>query len=135
MRWKDKRDVLILSTKHSTRFVRVVKRNKVILKPAIIVNYNKAKGAVDLSDQMSAYQTPLRKTVKWYKKVAMDLILNVAVVNALTLYKSVTKKNIPIVDFRKEIKIDFLTKGITSEPPSSRPIRAKHELAKKRRII
>lgn len=81
-----------------TRFVRVVKRNKVISEPAIVVDYNKAKGAVDLADQISAYQTPLRKSMKWYKKMAMDLILNVTVVNALILYKSVTKKNIPILE-------------------------------------
>lgn len=66
------------------------------MKPAIIVDYNRAKGAVDLSDQMAAYQTPLRKTLKWYKKIAFDLILNVAMVNALVLYKTVTNKHIPI---------------------------------------
>lgn len=131
MKWRDKRDVLVLSTKHSTRFVRVMKHNKVTSKPAIILDYNKAKGAVDLSDQMSVYQTPLRKTVKWYKKVTIDLILNVAVVNSLILYKSVTKKSIPIVDFRKEIMKSLLAEDILSEVPPPRPKREKHELAKK----
>lgn len=45
LRWKDKRDVLLLSTKHSTRFVSVTKYNITIMKPAIVVDYNKAKGA------------------------------------------------------------------------------------------
>lgn len=130
MKWKDKRDVLVLSTKHSTRFTRVFKHNKVISKPQIILDYNKAKGAVDLSDQMTAYQSPLRKSIKWYKKVAFDLILNVAVVNALTLYKSVTKKNIPIVDFRKQILKSLLAQETTSAP-LQRPRRAKHELGTK----
>ncbi|GBP23589.1 PiggyBac transposable element-derived protein 4 [Eumeta japonica] len=64
LRWKDKRDVLVLSTKHSTRFVSGTKNNKTTMNPAIVVDYNKAKGAVDLVDQMAAYQTPLRKVPK-----------------------------------------------------------------------
>lgn len=66
------------------------------MKPAIVLDYNKAKGAVDLADQMAAYQTPLRKSLKWYKKIAFDLILNVDLVNALVLYRSVTHKNIEL---------------------------------------
>lgn len=131
LRWKDKRDVLVLSTKHSTRFISVTKHNKTKMKPAIVVDYNKAKGAVDLSDQMAAYQTPLRKTLKWYKKIAFDLILNIAMVNALVLYKTVTNKHIPIVELRKEILKSFLAKSSTSEAPSERTIRKKHVLQKK----
>lgn len=102
------------------------------MKPAIVVDYKEAKGAVDLSDQMAAYQTPLRKTMKWYKKIAFDLILNVAMVNALVLYKTVTNKHIPIVDLRKEILNSFLAKSATSEAPSERTIRKKHVLQKKK---
>ncbi|GBP54651.1 hypothetical protein EVAR_35913_1 [Eumeta japonica] len=47
----------------------------------MILAYNKAKGAVDLSDQMTSYSSPLRKTVKWYKKLGIELILNTALVN------------------------------------------------------
>lgn len=75
MKWKDKRDVLVLSTKHSTKLCNIKKRGKVLKKPAIIIDYNKGKGAVDLSDQMTSYCSPLRKTVKWYKKLAIDLLL------------------------------------------------------------
>lgn len=92
-----------MSTKHSTGFHTVTKRGKIVSKPKIICDYNRAKGAVDLSDQMAAYSTPLRKSVKWYKKLAIDLLLNTAIVNALTLYKNVTKKSIQIVGFRKQL--------------------------------
>lgn len=132
LRWKDKRDVLVLSTKHSTRFVSVAKNNKVMNKPAIVIDYNKAKGAVDLADQMAAYQTPLRKTVKWYKKLAFDLMLNVAMVNALILYRSVTNKSIPVVDFRKEILKSFMSKpNSIPRAPTGRTTRRKHVLQKK----
>lgn len=115
----------MLSTKHSTRFVSVTKHNKTTKKPAIVVDYNKAKGAVDLADQMAAYQTPLRKSLKWYNKLALDLILNIAMVNALVLYKSVTNKSIPIVDFRKEILKSFLAKPSTPGAPLGRITRRK----------
>lgn len=131
LRWKDKRDVLVLSTKHSTRFIPVTKNNKTTMKPAIVVDYNKAKGAVDLADQMAAYQTPSRKSVKWYKKLAFDLILNVTMVNALVLYKSVTNKSIPIVDFRKEILKSFMSKPSILRASSGRTTRRKHVLEKK----
>ncbi|CAK1552923.1 unnamed protein product [Leptosia nina] len=62
--WRDKRDVLVISTKHSTRFVSVSKNNKITMKPSIVVDYNRARGAVDLEDQVAAYQSPLRKSLK-----------------------------------------------------------------------
>ncbi|XP_028027231.1 uncharacterized protein LOC114240762 [Bombyx mandarina] len=50
MKWKDKRDVYLLSTKHSIGFSRTLKRGKEIIKPKIVTDYNNAKAAVDISD-------------------------------------------------------------------------------------
>lgn len=86
MKWKDKRDVYVLSTKHSVRFYHVNKRGNVVSKPKIVVDYNRDKGAVDLADQLAAYSKPLRKTIKWYKKLAINLLLNTTLVNAMILY-------------------------------------------------
>ncbi|KAL6419530.1 hypothetical protein ACFW04_013788 [Cataglyphis niger] len=72
MKWKDKRDVLMLSTKHSVETVTVRKHGSDRVKPKLIVDYNDAKSSVDISDQMTAYCNPLRKTLKWYKKVALN---------------------------------------------------------------
>lgn len=131
MKWKDKRDVLVLSTKHSVRFRTTVKHRKQVSKPQIVLDYNKAKGAVDLSDQMTAYQTPLRKTIKWYKKLAIDLLLNTAMVNSLILYQSVTKKKISVLEFRKEILRSFVASSSGDPAPNTRPKRVKHQLKKK----
>lgn len=49
MKWKDKRDVLVLSTIHSDRFQTIIKRGKTVSKPKIVLDCNRAKGAVDLS--------------------------------------------------------------------------------------
>lgn len=131
MKWKDKRDVLVLSTKHSDRFQTVTKRGKTVLKPKIVLDYNRAKGAVDLSDQMAAYSTPLRKSVKWYKKAGISLLLNTALVNALIIYQTVTGKKIQIVEFRKQVLKGLLTRSEQTSNENSRPRRMKHKLTKK----
>ena len=74
-----------------------------MIKPKIIMDYNKAKAAVDLSDQMTAYSSPLRKSIKWYKKLALELLLNTPVVNARVLYEATSKKKIPIIEFRRKL--------------------------------
>lgn len=61
MKWKDKRDVLLLSTK----FIKIVnKRGQEKYKPKLVIDYNGTKGAIDLSHQMTAYSSPLRKTIQ-----------------------------------------------------------------------
>ena len=92
IKWKDKRDVLMISTKpsHSVTLVETGKTNKsneCIMKPQVIVDYNKGKQGVDLSDQLSAYYTCLRRSKKWYDKVAFEMIFGVSIVNAYLIYK------------------------------------------------
>lgn len=54
MKWKDKRDVLILFTKHSAEMT-VNKKSYSCEKPKIVMEYNLGKSSVDLSDQMIVY--------------------------------------------------------------------------------
>lgn len=109
LKWKDKRDVLMLSTKHSAEMTTVHKKFYSCEKPKIVVKYNLGKSSVDLSDQMIAYSSPLRKSVKWYKKVAIELLLSTCMVNAMILFKQVTRKNIQIPDFKMKVAL-YLTK-------------------------
>lgn len=52
MKWKDKKDVMMLSTLHTNDMVDVQCQNKVVKKPTIIRDqYNKNMGAVDIVDQ------------------------------------------------------------------------------------
>lgn len=97
MKWKDKGDVYVLSTKHSVRFHQLNKRGKAVSKPKIVVDYNIVKSAVGMADQLAAYSTPLRKSIK----------LNTSIVNALILYKRTTNKNISMGHFRKKIVQEF----------------------------
>lgn len=106
MKWKDQRDVLALSTCHNLDIVPTGKRNRKnveIYKPKLILDYNKGKSGIDLSDQMASYATPIRKSIRWYHKVACELLLGTAVVNAYIVYKALTGANLGIVQFREAL--------------------------------
>ena len=66
--WKDKINVFILSTVPQHDATGKVSRNGEEKKPQCVMDYNKTKKGVELSDQMSSYYTSLRKNRKWYKK-------------------------------------------------------------------
>ena len=50
---------------------------------------------------MVSYATTIRKGIKWYRKLGIRLLLGISVVNALTVYKIATRKNINIRIFRQ----------------------------------
>ena len=56
------------------------------IKTKVVIDYNKGKSSVDLCDQMASYLSPLRKTVKWYRKVAVELLTSTSMVNTHILY-------------------------------------------------
>ena len=67
--------------------IEVRKENYVCDKPMVVVDYNRGKCAIDLSDQMIAYSTSHRRTLKWYIRLALELLLNTLISNAMILYK------------------------------------------------
>jgi hypothetical protein len=84
LKWKDKRDILMLSTKHDGSSST---RNK----PQVVEDYNKMKGFVDLSDQMAAYSPFVRRTTKWYIRLFFHLLTQTALVNAWILFNTRTR--------------------------------------------
>ena len=42
----------------------------------VVVDHNRGKCALDLSDQMIAYSTTHRRTLKWYTKFTLELLFN-----------------------------------------------------------
>jgi len=90
-KWQDKREVLMLSTHHSGKMVesgRQTKEGEKKKKPESIIAYNNFMCGVDRMDQLMSYYSPLRKTLKWYRKVVLQH-LDMAMVNAFLLYKKV----------------------------------------------
>lgn len=106
-KWRDKRDVTMLSTCHNLNMVDTGKKNRkneVVVKPKIIIDYNAGKAGIDLSDQLSSYSSPVRKSIRWYHKVATEIILGTSIVNALIIYNTKTPQNkMSITQFREAL--------------------------------
>ena len=90
LRWKDKRDVYMLSTTvpdtmENTGRPATEAGGHQQQKPAAVLDYNSNKAGVDRHDQMSSYYPLARKTVKWWKKLFFQL-LTMALVNAHKYY-------------------------------------------------
>jgi hypothetical protein len=106
VKWTDKRAVHMLTTRrnHSCSLVEGVNGQ---IKPDCVFDYNKAKKGVDISDQIGAYYSVLRKTIKWYRKVILELICSTFVVNSWYIHKKWGISNFNVLKFR-ELIIDGL---------------------------
>ncbi|XP_068115883.1 piggyBac transposable element-derived protein 4-like [Hyperolius riggenbachi] len=86
LKFRDKRDVLALTTIHTEATTTVRTRSREVVKPLAIAEYTKFMGAVDLSDQVLAPYRLNRKRKIWYKKVAL-YFFQMCLQNAFVLYK------------------------------------------------
>ena len=126
-KWQDKREVLMLSTHHSGKMVESTRRSRLgnkKKKPESVLSYNTYMCGVDRMDQLMSYYSPLRKTLKWYRKVVLQH-LDMALVNSYILYKKIggTKRQ---VQFRKSVISSLLASDVrTNEdlPETSKPFR------------
>ncbi|KAJ8934918.1 hypothetical protein NQ314_013108 [Rhamnusium bicolor] len=105
MKWRDQRDVLMISTCFGDGSVETGKdrRGNTKTKPKIIVEYNKGKQGVDISDQLSSYYTSLRKSLVWYKKIAIGILCSTTVVNSHILYQTIVEKNMSLLQFTESV--------------------------------
>ncbi|XP_065662596.1 piggyBac transposable element-derived protein 4-like [Hydra vulgaris] len=69
-KWKDKRDVLMISNLHSLHMIEVTnRRGEKKMKPNIIKDYNQCMSGVDRAEQMVSYYDCLRKTCRVCSKI------------------------------------------------------------------
>ena len=110
--WKDRRDVMALSTMHNTSASIIMKRPKgchekrPIPCPTIITDYNQYMGGVDLMDQhLSYYSMTTRRTLKWWKKVFWRLV-DMSIVNGWIIFRH----NCPESDIKshREFRIQLI---------------------------
>ena len=99
------------------------------LKPLAVVEYNERKCGIDYSDQMVSFVTTIREGIKWYRKLGIRL-LGISVVNALTVYKIATRKNINIRIFRQLLVAKLLGLSENTKNPCLR--RSQHNIAVRR---
>lgn len=108
IKWTDKRNVTMVSSSpnHDSTLVnsgKINRKNEPILKPMCVLDYNSVKKGVDYSDQMSSYYTTLRRNLKWYKKVALELITGTTLVNSWVIYGKLNNSKIPMLKFRESV--------------------------------
>ena len=108
-KWKDKRDVLMISNLHSLQMIEVTnRRGEKKMTPNIIKDYNQYMSGVDRAEQMVSFYNCLRKTIRWYKKVALHLfdtfLFNAYCINS----KYGVDKTISLLKFRELVVTDLL---------------------------
>ena len=88
MKWKDKKDVNMLSTIYEGEMEEVSVAGKQTMKPTVCIRYKKELLAgVDLMDQITSCASLVRKGVKkYYKKIAFRL-LEICIQNCHCIYK------------------------------------------------
>ncbi|XP_064118960.1 piggyBac transposable element-derived protein 4-like [Macrobrachium nipponense] len=120
MRWKDKKDVVLLSTVHNSDEVEIASRRGTKKKPKVVVDYNHTMGGVDKLDQnLANYPVPRKRTKKYYKKVFFHH-LDLALWNAYQCFKMSNENCCSSLKFRLEI-IDSTLKKYHAEIPQTRP--------------
>lgn len=108
------------------------------MKPPAIIAYNNAKKGVDISDQMSSYYTSLRKSLKWYRKVAFEVLLGTCVVNAWVIYNSYgNNPKMDMLCFREKIVEGLITstdtEEVEAEVDTPAPVNENEQRLKKRK--
>ncbi|XP_047103633.1 piggyBac transposable element-derived protein 4-like [Schistocerca piceifrons] len=103
LRWKDKRDVWMISTRHTSSMLPVATREgNEKLKPVAVLDYNKHKAGVDIFDQRLSYGALDHKTVKWWRKLAFHGII-IAVSNGCILHNCINEKKLSTPKFIQEV--------------------------------
>lgn len=70
IKWRDKRDVCLLSTVHNPEMVSVERRGEKVMKPKLVQDYNNTMGGVDRADQhLADYPLTRKRGKKYYKKI------------------------------------------------------------------
>lgn len=123
LKWKDKKDVCLLSTVHNPQMEATRKSDRegnAKCKPKVVIDYNDTMGGVDRLDQhLHDYPTTRKRGKKYYKKVFFHL-LDISVWNAFVLYQKNggQKSNL---EFRKTLIERIIAKYHAPSKKSGRP--------------
>ena len=94
VKWKDKRDIYLLTTINSCEMEDTGKKDRKtgepIVKPSCVLEYNKHMGGVDRNDQMGKYYSLSRKVMKVWKK-KFFYMLNNMILQAYMVYLKTTE--------------------------------------------
>lgn len=146
LKWQDIKEVRLISTKHGPEMTDIQRRNtnisivpstsrysdsqrvKVKKKPVVVVAYEKGRISIIQSDQDSSVVTSLRKSIKWYRKLAFEILLGISIINAYLIFRSVSFRKIGLREFKEEIVESLL--DLPSSQKHSEPVGIKQHILK-----
>lgn len=104
LKWKDKKDIYMLTTIHKNIMAPSLKEDRrtglPVMKPMAVLDYSKNMGSVDTADMMLSSLQCIRKSVKWHKKIFFHII-DMYLLNSFYSYRHVTsKRNLSFADFQ-----------------------------------
>ena len=124
LKWKDKRDVMLLTTKHQPVMMEAQTRTERKQKPVAVMDYTKNMAGVDLSDQLISYLPLHRKTIKWWKKLTFHL-LTLTMIQAQILFnkhqKAQGKRVMHLDTFVKSVCNSLATVPVGPREPQPGP--------------
>jgi len=110
LKWRDKRNVTVVSTYHNADTHRVSNKGKETEKPLCVIDYNHNVGGVDLKDQLlHMYMVERKRMTKWYL-ILFKRLLNSTVLNSFVVYQQVTGRNIQQFSCRIQLVEGLFTK-------------------------
>ena len=114
LKWKDKRDVSMVSSFHDDTMIEKRRRTKssdnpvqVISKPQVVEEYNQSMGGIDKADQMVLYYGYAHRTTKWWKRVFFHLV-DLCLVNTHILYNETNTNKLTQLEFRIQVATELL---------------------------
>ena len=139
--WMDKKQVTMLSTLHSDGKTGTVEtrtrggQTKTKTKPLVVLDYNKGKAGVDVSDQMAVSYPIRRRCVKWYQTLFCHLI-DTTVVNAYLVHQALGGQLNHFL-FRKELARSLCGREQYGprRPPGRRPPSPDDPVAPRHRLV
>nr|XP_053613419.1 piggyBac transposable element-derived protein 4-like [Plodia interpunctella] len=113
LKWKDKKDVIMLSTVHDSKLVPSEKIDRVTrlpkMKPECVIDYSKNMGSVDRTDMMISSLTIMRKTVKWHKKLGFH-IFDMHLLNSFFIYNAMSMTKLDLAQFQLNVIRQLISK-------------------------
>lgn len=111
-KWKDRRDVYMLTSQFEDKMIDTGKRDRhgnQVVKPLSVLKYNESMGAIDKTDMLLSSIECVRKTIKWYKKLFFHMI-DLSLLNAYSVFKTVTGKHLSLASFHLQLIRQILIK-------------------------
>lgn len=120
IKWKDKRIVNLLSNFHDPQYVTQVKRKakdgtvSMIPCPIVLQDYNSHMNCVDKFDQNKKTYQIDRKSQKWWHRIFF-FFFDATIVNSRILYNEITKENMSMKEFRRQISRELVAKTLVEK--------------------